>query len=67
VTTTRERLEMIRDDAVNDAKTLDGLAFSGATVGRRFGEVLAMVHALANVCLEQQDRLDALEKYRGFA
>lgn len=55
---TRERLEMIRDDARNDAATLDGAPMTGLTMGTCFGEVYAMIDALAASMLEIVDRLD---------
>lgn len=41
------RLRLIREDAKNDAHTLDGMPFTGKTVGTMFGNIFASLDALA--------------------
>jgi hypothetical protein len=45
-------LNMIREDAVADAKNLDGKPFDGRTVAEQFGNTLAMIDALAGIIAE---------------
>lgn len=65
---TRERLELIREDCKADAARpiIDHLqeptpAELRLALGGRLGEVYAMLNALADSMLEQQDQLDAIE------
>lgn len=59
--TTRERLEMIRQDCKDDAARYDGLPFTGRTMAPILGEHLAMIDALAASMLELEDRIASLE------
>ena len=54
----RKTVKMIRDDALADAKAIDGLEFTGKNVGDAIGKVLAMVHALAAVLDEVLDEME---------
>ncbi len=42
-----ETLRLIADDAEQDAYNLDGEPLTGELLGRRFGEVYAMIHSIA--------------------
>jgi len=45
-------LEMIAEDAENDAKNFDGQPFTGKTVGTYMGNHGASISALANIVKE---------------
>lgn len=47
--TRREVAQLIAADAVADARSLDGLPFTGATIAPRLGEIYAAIAALANL------------------
>ncbi len=56
---TKERLEkissslqMISEDAENDAKNLDGKPFNGQTTAANFGYIYASIHSLAKIINE---------------
>jgi hypothetical protein len=40
-------LKMIEQDCTDDANSLDGQPFDGKTVAKRFGEIYAMIKAVA--------------------
>jgi hypothetical protein len=49
MTTRREVLQMIADDAAADAKAFDGQPFNGRTVAEYLGNQGAAIAALANI------------------
>lgn len=60
--TTHQRARMVREDAEADATRLDSTPFTPAGIGPVFGNILAMIGALAK-CVEELDaRLDAISR-----
>jgi len=47
--TDREIVREIIADAERDAEALDGMPFTGGTIGDQFGKTLAMIQALARI------------------
>jgi hypothetical protein len=48
----RRLTDVVREDAVSDARALDGKPFDGKTVATQFGNTLAMIVALCD-CIDQ--------------
>lgn len=65
VTTLKESLRLIREDCRADAASLDGQPFTGRVVATQFGNVLAMVDALAASLVVLVDQIDAMESREG--
>ena len=55
-----EVMRMVQADAKDDARRLDGKPFTGRGVGETFGEVLAMIAALARAVEVLAEKVDAL-------
>lgn len=54
-----ERMRMVRDDAKADATRLDSTPFTPRGIGETFGQVLAMIAAIADtvaVLAEEQQK-----------
>lgn len=62
MSTLRESLEMVRDDAESDAKKR--VEFTPLGLGSALGEELAMTQALAKACLTLLERVESLERTR---
>lgn len=60
-----ERCNLVESDCIADAKTIDGMPFTGRTVAEMLGNILAATCCLATVCQRLCERVEKLEQLVG--
>lgn len=60
--TRKERLAKVLLDVKADIETIDGMPFTGTSVGAIFGQQMAMIYTLTHALIEQELELERLHE-----